>query len=151
MKQPVDHVLRPQLPWRGGPGVTECGLDASKISTLTREDFQSRLKEMGQQRTAILTCMTCMDTARRWGRWEDDPRTALEREIQWEGSGRWSRSDRGDALLHELHAIAALVETHRDEFDEMLRSGQQRREWLAKKAEHARAKKTQRPSDKGGL
>jgi hypothetical protein len=31
MKEPVDHILRPALPWRGDEGaITECGYDANK-------------------------------------------------------------------------------------------------------------------------
>ncbi len=32
MKEPVDHILRPKLPWRTGEGaITECGYDAAKV------------------------------------------------------------------------------------------------------------------------
>jgi hypothetical protein len=63
MKEPVDHILRPQLPWRTGGGITECGYDASKVQTLTREEYFARLKDLGQQRCAMMTCMT---RARLW-------------------------------------------------------------------------------------
>lgn len=97
MKDPVDHILRPRLPWRGDEGaITECGYDASKVRTLTREEYFQRLKDLGRQRCALLTCMTCADTAGRWGTWADDPRLALEREITWErGGGYRARTDRG--------------------------------------------------------
>lgn len=148
MKEPVDHILRPQLPWRFDAGITECGYDASKVKTLTREDFFARLKELGQRRTAMLTCMTCSDTARRWGTWGDDPRKALEREIQWECGYR--RTDRGVQLRDELFAAAVLIEAHRDEFDAFISETEQRREWNKKKAEAAAAK--QRHSrEPGGL
>jgi hypothetical protein len=135
MKEPVDHILRPSLPWRSEPGLTECGYDASKVRALTREQFFRRLKDMGQQRCAILTCMTCSDTARRWGTWQDDPRRAMEREISWEwGGGYRARTDRGDRLKQELIAIAALIEAHREEFESTIVTNVQRREWLEKKA-----------------
>lgn len=142
MKEPVDHIIRPRLPWRGAEAdVTECGFDASRVKTLTREQFFARLKEFGQQRTAILTCMTCVDTARRWGTWADDPRRALEREVAWEhGGGYRAREDRGDRLKHELVAIANLIEAHRDEFDAALLADEQRRDWLKKKADHGQKK-----------
>jgi hypothetical protein len=137
MKEPVDHILRPQLPWRDGDAaITECGFDATKVKTLTREEFTQRVKDLGKQRTAMFTCMTCSDTAARWGRWGDDPRLALQREIEWErGQNYWARSreDRGQRLRDELEAIATLVESHRDEFDELVRAREQRREWLEKK------------------
>lgn len=147
MKEPVDHILRPQLPWRTDAGITECGLDASKASTLTREQFLQRLKDMGQRRTAILTCMTCSDTAQRWGTWEDDPRKALEREIQWETA--WRRNDRGVRLRDELLAAAALIEAHPDEFAASIEATEQRREWLEKKA--AMAAKPKQARQPGGL
>lgn len=136
MKEPVDHILRPSLPWRRGEdAITECGYAAEKVKTVTREEFFARLKELGQQRTALLTCMTCSDTARRHSTWEDDPRQAMRREIDWE-AGQWgyrSRADRGERLHDELIAIAALIEEHRDEFEESLAAIAGRREWNARK------------------
>lgn len=137
MKDPVDHVLRPSLPWRAASAITECGYDASKVKTLTREEFFQRVKDLGQQRAAMITCMTCSDTAKRWGTWADDPRVAIHREIAWErGESYWNhgRTDRGQLLKDELIAIAALVAAHRDEFDATIKENEQRREWLAKKA-----------------
>jgi len=139
VKEPVDHILRPQLPWRTDAGITECGYDATKVKTLTRDEFFARLKDLGQQRAAMLTCMTCSNTATRWGTWDDDPRAAFQREIEWEGYGhrsRW-REDRGERLKHELLAVAALIETHREEFDAHITNAEQRRAWLEKKAAHA--------------
>jgi hypothetical protein len=136
MKEPVDHILRPSLPWRSEAAITECGYDASKVKTLTRPQYFQRLKDLGQQRSAMFTCMTCADTARRWGTWDDDPRLALEREIKWErGSHHWrSRNDRGTRLKDELLAIAALIEAHHDEFLTLVTTNEQRRAWLEKKA-----------------
>lgn len=130
MKEPVDHILRPRLPWRSpdDPAITECGYDASKVKTLTRDEFAARLKEMGSQRAALFTCMTCSQTAQRYPTWEKDPRRALEREITWECGWRGDR--RGHRLRDELMAIAALVEAHPEEF----RAAIERREWLEKKA-----------------
>ena len=137
MKEPVDHILRPRLPWREESSITECGYDGSKVRAITREEFFQRLKDFGQQRTALLTCMTCSDTARRWKTWEDDPRQALEREITWEwGGGYRARTDRGFRLRDELTAIAALIDAHHTEFAKMVTAIEQRREWLEKKAAH---------------
>lgn len=142
MKEPVDHILRSQLPWRPpGAGLTECGYDSTKVRTLTREQYFARLKEYGDRRTSILTCMTCSDTARRWATWEQEPRQAMEREIAWEGAyvrqydARTISRDngRGQLLKDELLAIADLIEAHRDEFDASVLARQQRRDWLAKK------------------
>jgi hypothetical protein len=132
MKEPVDHILRPQLPWRTDGGITECGFNAEKVSTLTRAAYFERLKDLGQQRSAMLTCMTCASTASRWGTWDDDPRPAIQREIDWETG--WRKNDRGVRLRDELLAVAALIENHRDEFEAHMTTTGQRREWLQKKA-----------------
>jgi hypothetical protein len=136
MKEPVDHIIRPSLPWRRpGAAITECGYDAMKVKAITRPEFFSRLKDYGQQRTAMLTCMTCSDTARRWGTWEDDPRLAIEREVTWErGGGYRARTDRGELLKDELVAVAALIEAHKEEFDSLVTLREQRRDWVKKKA-----------------
>ena len=149
MKEPVDHIIRPRLPWRpaGEAEITECGYDAAKVKALTRPEFFQRLKDLGQQRTAMLTCMTCSDTAKRWGAWEDDPRQAIDRDITWErGAGYRPRTDRGDRLKQELVAIAALVEAHRDEFEAIMTANAQRQEWLEKKAAHQSKPRPNRPA-----
>lgn len=140
VKEPVDHILRPQLPWRIGPGITECGYSAEKVPTLTRAAYFERLKDMGQQRCAMVTCMTCSDTARRWATWDEEPRHAMQREIEWEAGGgyRFRRGDeRGVRLRDELLAVAALIEAHREEFDAHIAATEQRRAWLEQKAAHA--------------
>lgn len=141
MKEPVDHILRPRLPWRDDEGaITECGYDASKVRALTRNEFHARVKQLGERRTAMLTCMTCSDTVRRWQSWDVDPRKAIGREVEWEAGGAYwrTRNDRGFRLLDELTAIATLIEAHRAEFDSLVKDRGQRREWLEKKAAHKR-------------
>ena len=143
MKDPVDHILRPQLPWRNEPGQTECGLNGAKVPTMTREQFFARLKDMGQRRAVMLTCMTCAETARRWSTWEDDPRQAVDRAIQWEtGWRRRDSGERGTPLRDELLAIADLIAAHREEFDASVAAIQQRRAWLQlKKDKETKPKK----------
>lgn len=133
MKQPVDHILRPRLPWRSedDTALTECGYEASQVKTLTRPEFTARLKDMGEQRCALFTCMTCSQTAQRWSTWDEDPRKALDREIAWECA--WARSARGQRLKDELLAIAALIEAHPDEFRMLSTNIEQRRLWIDKK------------------
>jgi hypothetical protein len=133
MKEPVDHIIRPRLPWRSPsePAITECGYDASKVKTLTRAEFIQRRKDLGQQRTAILTCMTCSQTAVRWPTWEEDPRLALEREINWE-SPRW-RGEKREQLKYELQAIETLIAAHPEEFQRILSDAEARRQWLERK------------------
>lgn len=137
MKEPVDHIIRPSLPWRRDGAITECGYDATKIQSITRPEFFQRVKDLGKQRSAMLTCMTCSNTAQEWGTWEDDPRRALGREIAWEHGGyRRAREDRGERLKDELIAIAALIEAHREEFDAHTAETAARRDWLERKAAH---------------
>jgi hypothetical protein len=141
VKEPVDHILRPSLPWRNDAAITECGFDASKVKTLTREEHVHRVKDLGKQRAAMMTCMTCAQTAGNYGTWEDDPRQALHREITWEHGGYWrARTDRGERLKDELLAIAALIAAHRDEFDAHIAETAGRRDWNEKKAAMARPK-----------
>lgn len=134
MKDPLDHILRPQLPWRDGEAaITECGYDGTKVKTITRAEFAQRLKDYGKQRTAMMTCMTCSDTARNYGAWDDDPRKAVQREIEWEC--RWrSTNKHGVRLRDELLAAAELIEQHRADFDAKVQAISQRREWNEKKA-----------------
>lgn len=133
MKEPVDHIVRPRLPWRAEsePAITECGFDASKVKAITREEFFQRRKDLGQQRTAMLTCMTCSQTAERWETWEQDPRKAIEREVNWECG--WRGSGRGERLKDELLAIATLIAAHSEEFKGLLADMNARRQWLERK------------------
>lgn len=152
MKEPVDHILRSRLPWRdpNDTPITECGYDASKVKTITRDEFFRREKELGRQRCALLTCMTCGDTVKRWGTWDKDPRLAMGREIEWERGGQYwsSREDRGQRLKDELTVIASLIEAHRAEFDAALAELIQRREWNEKKA--AMQQKPKQPKRSSG-
>ena len=141
MKEPVDHILRPRLPWRAdGGAITECGLNAASVKTLSRGEYFARLKDLGQQRTALLTCMTCSHTATQWPTWEEDARLALQREITWEAvhysSGRvvqWSQ-ERGRRTLDELLAIETLIAAHPEEFQQLVANIDSRRQLLEKKA-----------------
>lgn len=113
MADKKDHIERPLLPWRiymSNAILTECGLNAAEVKTLTRDQFKAGMIQHGQRRMYLLTCMTCLDTARRWGTWEDDPRQVMLREIHWEGRGK------DTTLRKELRAIVTLIDRHRDEF-----------------------------------
>jgi hypothetical protein len=136
VKDPVDHILRPALPWRSEPAITECGYDASKVKTITRAEFAQRVKDYGMQRAAMLTCMTCSQTSSRYATWEEDPREAIEREAAWES--KWRR-DRGNQLRDELLAIAVLIAAHPEEFKQAVAGIESRREWLERKAKSERA------------
>jgi len=146
MKEPVDHILRSRLPWRSDEGaITECGYNATKVKTLTRAEYLQRVKDLGQQRSAMLTCMTCSDTIRRWKTWDEDPRAAMGREVEWEYGWRAS-SDRGERLKDELIAISEIIDAHREEFDALIANRRQRQDWLARKAEFKRTPIVRGPS-----
>lgn len=119
MKEPVDHVARSILPWRPEEAtLTECGLVAASYPTITREAYFARLKDLGQTRTAMLTCVTCAETIRRWKPWQDDPVDAMKRETEKYWGGRQGlQAEKWEAFRRELLAIAALIAQHREEFD----------------------------------
>lgn len=99
MKELVDHIVRPGIPWHHqSVPITECGYDASKVKTLSRAEFLSRFIEYGERRMALLTCMTCMDTAR-----------------------RWARRHKEDSLKQELFSIFMLIRKHQDEFEQLMK------------------------------
>lgn len=130
---PLDHIARPPLPWRTGADLTECGKPITEFAgrVITRDDMLQRIRDSGKQRVAFSTCMTCVDTSNRWTRpWQpaNDAVTALARETESvdyampprdpeKHNERWICRQR---LTTELEALAALVEAHRDEFDEYL-------------------------------
>jgi hypothetical protein len=118
--------------------VTECGLDASKAPTVTREEFFQRVRDWGSQRCMMTICMTCAQTARNHKTWAEDPRSAIAREVAWET--RWGRSEVGRVLWDELLAIEALIAAHREEFDAHLVATQQRRDWIDRKAAFEKSK-----------
>jgi hypothetical protein len=141
VKQPVDHILRPKLPWRDEPAITECGYDASAVKALSRDEYFARKKDLGEQRCAMFTCMTCSQTAERHPPWEEDPRLALKREIEWEAPGSRHGQDRnGVRLRDELLAMASIVSEHREAFLALVNESERRREWLEKKAAHEKPK-----------
>lgn len=155
MKEPVDHILRPRLPWRPADTapITECGYDATKVKLISREDYAKRKKDLGYQRAAMLTCMTCVNTADRWGCWDDDPRLAIGREVEWERQTlyRHASDKRGTRLKDELTVIAAMIEERRDEFLARVTEVEQRREWNQKKAARADKPKPTVVRSPGGL
>ena len=152
MKEPVDHILRPRLPWRAvEDAITECGFDATKVKVLTREEFEARFKEFGRTRMAMLTCMTCMETNARYAHWGDDPRQAMSREIDWEV--RWGREirDRPQRLKDELFAIDGLIQAHQEEFAQLIDVLKRRRDWLDQKKAAEAQRKRPRPKEPGNL
>ena len=128
---PVDHIARSILPWRPEEStLTECGLPAASYPTLSRRDFFWRLKDLGIRRSAMVTCITCAETASRWETWDEDPVHAMKRETAkyWRSqylSGHSSNRDKYRAFRSELRAIASLIAAHSDEFARLVEAHQQ--------------------------
>lgn len=119
----ITHIERTVLPWRSEKA-TECGLDASRHPTWTREEAIAKAKELGSQRFSMFACMTCCNTMQRHpASWQDDPASCLVRHAE-PMTMRWGREDTGEKrrFADELRAISMLIETHRDEFDALVES-----------------------------
>jgi len=136
---PVDHVARPRLPWRISPHLTECGKDLARFDLdriITTDALIARIRDLGRQRAAYTTCMTCWETARRHRSDRPDPLRVIMRELE---ALRWSEDVPLGDLDHltaarreqvtrdharrrlvagELEALGALVTAHRAEFDD---------------------------------
>ena len=119
---PLDHLLRPALPWRQHPHLTECGKELDRVDParlITVAELQRRIRELGQKRAAYSTCITCSETAGRHR--ATDPVDVVMREL---AALRWVRDrsqgqpwERRRLIATELEAVAALVAAHREEFD----------------------------------
>lgn len=129
-----DHVIRARLPWRTDD-LTECGRALDDVAThITREQLLWRIKQDGQQRTAFTICITCWQTSNSHSRatWETQPSEMLAREsrrgrsgivyYEYQRDGRPPTGPHVDRLSAELHAMAALIEAHREEFDQRVTS-----------------------------
>ena len=146
-KLAIVHVVRPRPPWRSADhDLTECGISPAENASISRAEFAERYRDLGRERTAMLTCMTCMTTFERYGgtgrnripaTWEDDPVAALAREAE---KARWAskKSEQRERLSVELSAIIQLVEEHRAEFDEIV----SRIEWRAEQANARQSRET---------
>lgn len=105
----LEHVVRATPPWRD-VSQTECGLDIKGRQVITRAAFVAKVKDQGQQRSAMTTCMTCWNTARRWKDWAGSPSQVIARDVN-----QWGDEKRA-GIDAELLALAAMVEAHPDEF-----------------------------------
>jgi hypothetical protein len=124
---PLDHVIRSRPPWRRGGDLTECGKPVEGRPVISRDEFLAKLRSQGKQRSSLTTCMTCWNTASRHPSWDENPVASLVREAR---QFEWARFETRPAMQgptaksvsfrDELLAIAALVEAHPDEFDELL-------------------------------
>lgn len=126
VKEPLKHILRPNVPWRAD-ALTECGKEASEFaSVITADEAVAFAKEHGRQRSAFVFCMTCMSTCERHSAvgpargqatdWRRDPIEVMQRYLS--GNRYWRDADMRTRIFAELHAIGALIEAHREEFDD---------------------------------
>ena len=107
---PVSHIRRPDLPWRQ-LDLTECGRrvdDYASDRVLTFDEAQQLANELGKQRFAMLTCMTCINRASRG----ESVLDVLNRFA--------NRREGREVVDRDLEAIALLVDAHRDQFDELV-------------------------------
>jgi hypothetical protein len=119
----ITHIERSPLPWRP-ERATECGLDASRHPTWTREQAKEKEKALGRQRFSLFVCMTCFCTMDRHSTWQEDPASCLVRHASPMATTRWGRGLEPDfekrRFADELRAISALVAEHREEFDALV-------------------------------
>lgn len=126
--QPLHHIRRAALPWQQDRHMTECGkrqLDVA--SCIGRDDFEALKKRHGKTRTAMLVCITCMQTAQRHPTFEQSPVRAVAREVDYM---RHPVRREVSAINRELRAVASLIERYPEEFRQLVE--QQR--WRDKEA-----------------
>jgi len=105
------HIVRPPVPWSLVPLSSECGRATSSLdSTMTLDEARVLREKLGQQRFALVICMTCATTAGRWPTFEEDPLQRLQRE-----RNLWQEG--GEQVRNELFALAELVNRHRAEYE----------------------------------
>lgn len=165
---PVDHIAREIVPWRTDVELTECGITIGELEparVVPVEEIQRRVRDLGQQRAAYTTCMTCWGTADRWHRAGQRNRLgAIRRELEGlryvereptrsfpEGQNAradraylrevamWERRKRFD---RELDALLALIGAHPDEFAELLAAREQAASLADARARRARRTRT---------
>lgn len=125
-QQPLEHIVRAELPWRTGPARTECGRSVDDVKAwITFDEAKAKFARLGKQRAALFTCMTCADRAGDHPSWEMNPGAVVNRATDGARYAPMVRRDnpddprvaevkRSDA---EWRAIAALVEAHREEYE----------------------------------
>jgi hypothetical protein len=116
----LHHILRDCPPWRD-PATrrTECGRQGPDMATVELTEAARLVQAVGKTRAKEQLCITCFETAGNWPRWQEDPAAVVARECGAHG-GRFGFSGKAEDFSHELRAIAALIQAHREEFDELV-------------------------------
>lgn len=120
MKERVDHIQRLPLPWRVQT-ITECGLPIEAHPVISRADLKKRVADLGQQRSAYTTCMTCWNRIGRypWNK-QDETLGALIDYLSQASWGGARDQEATDLMRSEIEALTALIAAHRDEWDEFI-------------------------------
>lgn len=113
--QPVAHLPRPVPPWEEVRH-THCGRPIADVVKMgTAEAYLALAKRQGKRRAAYDYCQTCTDRlAYANGSWEMNATAIM---IDWLGRTRYSNDGTRFEVTASLHALAALVDAHRDEFE----------------------------------
>lgn len=117
--EPLTHIARTSPPWRDA-SKTVCGRLISQYAdglVVNLADARAMQRRLGKQRFALAICMTCAHNVGNWAEWDDSPVRRMEREVTGGAFGR-----REPVIEHELRAIAALIDRHGDEFNELVES-----------------------------
>lgn len=118
MGEALDHITRPILPWRTGD-LTECGKNSEDVeSVISRDEMIAKIRRQGKQRAAMSSCMTCWSAAQYNRDWNKSPSEVIARDTA--RGNRYATQIEDTQLDRELRAIAALIEAHRQEFDDFL-------------------------------
>lgn len=111
----VDHIARAVVPWHEPATMTECGRRVEDVASLVaRDEVVARVKREGKQRVLYSTCQTCVSTVQNHETWHQNPVAVASRHF---AALDWEATDQQKA---EVLAIAALIEAHREEFDEFI-------------------------------
>jgi len=123
--EPIAHIARSPLPWRDpADNDTECGKPVSGFAkVIPWGEAVWLVKKHGMQRAAFLLCMTCCETANRYG-WRIRARTRENEQLTFAESpteriGR-EFGKRREQMDAELRAMGELVARHREEFDDLI-------------------------------
>lgn len=124
-ESPLKHIRREVPPWEPKDRTVCSRSAADVVDIVTEAEARALVKKHGKQRAAFMLCMTCAGNFT--PTFADNP---VECVRDWASRLRrtgWPRdaqeAERETREAHLLRCLAALVEAHRTEFDEMLTTG----------------------------
>lgn len=117
MNGPLDHLAREVPPWREAT-TTECGRPLGDVAQIiTRAAAVRRWKDQGAKRASFSLCMTCVETANRNPTFDENPIENIRRTLP---AAYAANRERLDTEERHWRAVAALIDAHRDDFDQLL-------------------------------